>query len=388
MPTVNPLLVATDFPPIQVARNWREAYDGRGGPMIDMAQAVPGAPSSALLERIGEASRDKAHASYGPILGDAGLREALALDINALYGAAVGPDDIAITAGCNQAFMVTMMALARAGDEIILPAPWYFNHKMTADMLGVTVKALPCRAAEGFVPRVEDARALIGPATRAIVLITPNNPTGATYPDAVLQQFHDLAAQTGVTLVLDETYRDFQPAGVDRPHDLFTRPDWRGTTIQLYSFSKSYAVPGHRLGAIVADPRLLAEVIKVLDCMMICPPRPAQAAVAWAVEGLRPWREEVRAAINRRGTLFARVIAGAPNWSISAMGAYFAYVRHPWDCTADRAAAALAEQAGLITLPGSFFGGQDDHLRFAVANVGEAQIAMVADRLAAVEPGA
>ncbi len=386
MSIVNPLLVATDFPPIQVARNWREAYDGRRGPMIDMAQAVPGAPSSALLDRIAEATRDVAHATYGPILGDPGLREALARDINGLYGAAVGPDDIAITAGCNQAFMVALLALARAGDEIILPAPWYFNHKMTADMLGVTVKALPCRAADGFVPSVEDARALIGPATRAVVLVTPNNPTGATYPGAVLRRFQDLAAETGVTLVLDETYRDFQPAGVSRPHDLFAGPDWRGSTVQLYSFSKSYAVPGHRLGAILADPRLLGEVIKVLDCMMICPPRPAQAGIAWAVEGLRSWREEVRAAINGRAALFARVMAGAPGWSISAMGAYFAYVRHPWACTAERAAAALAAQAGLITLPGSFFGGGDDHLRFAFANVGEAQIAAVAERIAAVAP--
>ena len=386
MSHINPLLLATDVPRIPAAQRWRASYDGRLGPLIDLAQAVPGTPPpQSLLDRLGEAAARPEAAAYGPILGDVALKTALARDVSTVYDAAIRPENVAITAGCNQAFFVALLALAKAGDEIILPAPWYFNHKMTLDMLGIAAKPLPCRAENGFVPSVAEARRLIGPATRAIMLITPNNPTGATYPNAVLLDFQRLAAETGITLLVDETYRDFLPDGLGRPHELLTDPAWGSTTIQLHSFSKSYAVPGHRLGAIVADQPVLDEIAKILDCVMICPPRAAQAAMAWAVEGTRPWREEVRATINGRAAAFGTVIAASPGWSISAIGAYFAYVRHPWAASAETAAARLAERAGLITLPGSFFGpDQEDHLRFAFANVGERQIADIAERLAAI----
>jgi aspartate/methionine/tyrosine aminotransferase len=385
VPKLNPLLVATAAPPIPAAHRWRARYDGRFGPVIDLAQAVPGSPPPrAFLDRLAAAAAMGETAAYGPILGDAGLRQALALEINTVYGAHVEAADIAITAGCNQAFFVAMMALAGPGDAVILPAPWYFNHKMTLDMLGVSAVPLPCRAERGFVPAVEDARALIGPATRAIVLVTPNNPTGATYPAPILQAFQDLARQAGIALVVDETYRDFLPQGQGRPHALFDGDAWRETTIQLYSFSKAYAIPGHRLGAMTADAAVLEHVAKILDCMIICPPRIPQAAVAWAIETTREWRGSVRDAINRRAALFGEAIAGSPGWSISAIGAYFAYVRHPLGGSAEAAAERLAGHAGLVTLPGSFFGpGQEDHLRFAFANVDEAQIGAVADRLRA-----
>ena len=379
---LNPSLIATDVPPIPAAQRWAAAYDGRHGPLIDLAQAVPGHPPPAeMLERLGAAAASPQSASYGPILGDAALRDALAADIAALYGTPIEAADLAITAGCNQAFFVTILALARAGDEVILPTPWYFNHKMTLDMLGIRAQPLPCRAETGFVPQVADARALVGPATRAIVLVTPNNPTGAVYPAEVLRGFQDLARETGVALIVDETYRDFLPDGMGRPHELFSEPRWRDTTIQLYSFSKSYAMPGHRLGAILAGDSLLDEITKVLDSMQICAPRAAQIAATWAIDNIRAWREEVRAAINTRAALFRHAVANAPGWDISAIGAYFAYVRHPFAREAEPAA-RLARDAGVLALPGSFFGpGQDDHLRIAFANVDDRKLATLAERL-------
>ena len=386
MPNTNPLLAATDAPPIPAAQAWKAAYDGRLGPMIDLAQAVPGSPPpEALLDRLAATAGTAEATTYGPIVGDPGLRAALAGDINAVYGAAVTAADLAITSGCNQAFFVTMLALAKAGDAVILPTPWYFNHKMTLDMLGIVATPLACSAERRFVPSAEEARRLIGPATRAIVLVSPNNPTGATYPAAVIEAFQDLARETGIALVIDETYRDFLPGGLDRPHNLFADARWRGTTLHLYSFSKSYAVPGHRLGAVMADAPVLAEIAKVLDCMTICPPRAAQPAIAWAVEGTRAWRGDVRQTINRRAATFAEAVAISPGWSISAMGAYFAYVRHPLAAPSALAAERLAVEGGVVTLPGSFFGpGQEDHLRFAFANVDGLQIERLSERLASL----
>ncbi|MBU6500183.1 MAG: aminotransferase class I/II-fold pyridoxal phosphate-dependent enzyme, partial [Rhodospirillales bacterium] len=187
----------------------------------------------------------------------------------------------------------------------------------------------------------------------------------------------------GIWLILDETYRDFlvDPAP---PHALFTDPDWRDGVVQLYSFSKSYCIPGHRVGAIAAGGRFRAELLKVLDTLQICPPRAAQSALAWAVEGLREWREANRALMAGRAAAFRAAIAQAPAWRLDALGAYFAYLRLPEGAPdALHTAEELAALHGLATLPGAFFGpGQARHLRLAFANVDLPAIAAVPGRLA------
>jgi aspartate/methionine/tyrosine aminotransferase len=280
-----------------------------------------------------------------------------------------------------------MMTVARHGDAVLLPAPWYFNHQMSLDMLGIEPRPLPCPAEAGFVPQVADAEALIDERVRAVVLVTPNNPTGAVYPAHVIEAFAELCRRRGIFLVIDETYRDFLPAGVNRPHGLFADAKWRGTVIQLYSFSKSYAIPGHRTGAITADALLIDQIAKILDCIQICAPRPAQAVLPWAVEGLRPWREANRAEINRRIEVFRQALAPVPEWRIDSIGAYFAYLRHPFaGRTAQEVAERLASERGVLCLPGSFFGpGQDRHLRVAFANVSAEVLAELTGRLEAFE---
>lgn len=256
---------------------------------------------------------------------------------------------------------------------------------MTLDMLGITARPLPARAEDGFVPNVETARSLLTGRTRAILLVTPNNPTGSTYPAGVIAAFAALAAETGIALVLDETYRDFREPGAGAPHDLFRAPRWRERVVQLYSFSKAYAIPGHRLGSIIAGRALMPEIGKVLDCMQICPPRAAQAAVAWAVPETRAWREATRDTIIARAAVFRDAVAMAPGWRISAIGAYFAFVAHPFREADTAVAERLAREAGVLALPGSFFGpGQEQHLRFAFANVGEDSLKLVGPRLQAM----
>jgi aspartate/methionine/tyrosine aminotransferase len=266
---------------------------------------------------------------------------------------------------------------------VMLPAPWYFNHEMALRMQGVGVVPLPCRAEAGFVPDVEEAARLITPAVRAIVLVTPNNPTGAVYSPEVIAAFAKLCRARGLWLVLDETYRDFLP-GEAAPHSLFRDPDWGEYLVHLYSFSKAYCVPGHRVGAIACGGALREQLAKVLDTMQICPPRAAQTALTWAVEGLRDWREGNKAIMAGRAAAFARVMAGVNDWQVDALGGYFAYLRLPEGAPDAMAAAEmLAAERGLMGLPGPFFGpGQGRHIRLAFANAEEAAIALVPERLA------
>ncbi|MGQ3032008.1 MAG: aminotransferase class I/II-fold pyridoxal phosphate-dependent enzyme, partial [Ferrovibrionaceae bacterium] len=256
---------------------------------------------------------------------------------------------------------------------------------MTLEMLGVTAVPLPCSAAAGFVPDVETARGLITPRTRAIVLITPNNPTGAVYDAETIAAFQRLAAASGIHLVVDETYRDFLPARHSgTPHRLFAAAGWRDHVVHLYSFSKSYAVPGHRIGAVAAGPRLLAQLTKVMDSLQICAPRTGQIAIAGTLPALAEARGRMRATFNARAEVFSAEIAAVDGWSIGSIGAYFAYVRHPFNAPGEEVAQGLARQQGVLCLPGAFFGpGQDQYLRMAFANVGEDRLRGISRRLAA-----
>lgn len=382
---LNLLLLDTGTPPIPEAKGWLAAYDGRHGPAIDLSQAAPGsAPPEALLQMAALAAGSPEATRYGPIQGDLALREAFAGDINATYGAQVASANIAITAGCNQAFVTMVIALAKSGDAIIVPTPWYFNHQMTLNMLGIETRALATHAEHGFVPDVTQARKLIDQRVKSIVLVTPNNPTGAVYPPPVIAAFAALCRETGIMLVLDETYRDFMPANAAQPHQLFQDANWQDNVIQLYSFSKSYAVPGWRLGAIAAGEAMQAQIGKVLDCVQICPARFGQQAVAWGIEALRDWREANRDDINARAATFRQTMSELNGWSVDQAGAYFAYVRHPFgDVPAVQVAEMMAKRWGVLALPGSYFGpGQDGHLRMAFANVTTPAITNAVSRLA------
>ena len=381
---LNPHLLDTGTPPIPEAYAWTSRYDGSAGPLMNMAQAAPGSPPPPeLLARLSAGAADPAGARYGAISGDDGLRKAFAAEQSSVYGADIGAGEVIVTTGCNLAFFVSMLALAKAGDNVLLPAPWYFNHHMALQMLGIEARVLPLRAEEGFVPDVAVAGKLIDARTRAIVLVTPNNPTGAIYPAATISGFADLAQAHKIWLVMDETYRDFLPAAHGRPHVLFGRKTWRNHILQLYSFSKAYCIPGHRLGAITAGAGIVPELEKALDTMIINPPRPSQAAVAWGIGALGAWRQTNRDEINQRGEACRAALAGLNDWRLSSLGAYFAYVRHPFVGKPSLAVAeALATRRGVLALPGTYFGpGQDDHIRIAFANAGTSVIAMLPERL-------
>ncbi len=385
-PTLNSLLLDTGSPPIPEVHAWAARYDGAFGPMLDMCQAAPGYPPHPdLLARLSEEAGRWENARYGAIIGDPALRQSYAAWASSMQGGIIGADQVAITAGCNQAFMLAMMTVAQRGDAVALPAPWYWNHKMTLDMLGIEARPLACSAADGFVPDPERAEALLADGrVRALVLITPNNPTGAVYPAEIIAQFHDICRRRGVWLILDETYRDFLPAGQERAHALFADPDWPDNLIGLYSFSKSFCIPGHRLGVATASAATMAHFYKVLDCLHVCPQRPAQAALAWAIPALADWRADNRTESNLRCDAVRDVFGRLPAWRIDSLGAYFAYVRHPFPgVPGARVAKRLAAERGVLCLPGSAFGpGQDEHLRIAFASADRDGIALLEDRLA------
>ncbi|CAA7265050.1 unnamed protein product [Cyclocybe aegerita] len=375
-----------------------------------MSQGVPGIPPPEVVQTaLGKAASSPSSFGYTSWDGEPALRAALANEMKITYGkgADIQVEDVALTSGCNLAFVAAVMSLADAGDEVVLPVPWYFNHQMALNLLGIKAVPLKTRPEDSFTPSVEACRALITSKTRAIVLVTPNNPTGATYSPSLITSFFALARENNVALIIDETYRDFITTN-EPPHTLFSSSNpfhWRSTFIHLFSFSKSYCLPGHRLGAIVASPELLSSIKSVLDTLQICPPRPIQLALTPLLPDLRGFIKQTAIQLRDRHALFKERLP--EGWRVGAQGGYFAFVRHPYPrVKALDVSRRLAEEVGVVTLPASFFtedkrelGGEtvvdgwdavelerqvaeeERWVRFSVANVDDDKVKGVCERL-------
>ncbi|MFK0166769.1 aminotransferase [Rhizobium sp. NPDC090279] len=380
----NSLVARLSAPPIPSVVAWGREYKGLKGPLIDLSQAVPGYPAhSEMLRLLGEAAGQHAMTGYGPIEGEPLLRQAYAAHVAELYGADISAGNIHITAGCNQAFMCTAIALAGAGDTVALTNPFYFNHDTTLSMLGIGRRLVDCDPVAGFLPDLGSAEAALAAGAKMLAVVTPNNPTGAVYPPGLLRALFMLCRKYRSWLVVDETYRDFLAEDYGRPHSLLSEPGWEDTLVLLYSFSKSFCIPGHRLGAVTAGPKLIAEIAKVMDNMQICAPRSAQIAVASALPVLADWRAGNRLEIARRADALRAAFSGLAGWEIAAIGAYFAFVRHPLvDRSSSAVAEELARERGVVCIPGAYFGeGQERYLRLAFANADVASIGLLPDRL-------
>lgn len=388
---LNPRLAATSPPPVMEARRWLEGvHFPPDRPLINISQAAPvDLPPLALRQAIAEAALNTPEAHlYGPVLGLPALRAEIAKQWSQNYSGVIHDNQTAITQGCNQAFCAVMSTLAGTGDEVILPTPWYFNHKMWLDMQGVA--AVPLPAGAGLIPDAGAAAALITPRTKAIVLVSPNNPGGVEYPAETLTAFRDLARSHGLALIVDETYRDFD-SRAGRPHDLFTDPDWDDTLIQLYSFSKAYRLTGHRVGAVVASAQRLFQIEKFLDTVAICPSQLGQIAALWGMQHLSQWLAGERAEILARRAAMVAGFAALPDWKLLGCGAYFAYVEHPFAESSDNLCQRLVRDAGLLMLPGTMFQPEASlegrrQIRIAFANVDTLGIAETFRRLAALRP--
>ncbi len=363
-------------------------------PLLNLSQAAPvGPPPLPLREELARLIIDDPTVHlYGPDLGLPELRAQVADDWTASYGGKITPGQVAITSGCNQAFCGAIASLTQAGDAVILPTPYYFNHQMHLTTQGVEARLLPC--GPDMVPDANQAAKLIDDRVKAIVLVTPNNPTGAEYPKGVIRAFYDLAKSRGIALILDETYRDFH-SHEGAPHDLFTDAHWADTLIHLYSFSKAFRLTGHRVGAMIASLQLLEGVEKYIDAVTICPNQLGQRAALFGLRNLGDWVASERVEILRRKAAITGAFDAISGAKILSCGAYFAFVEHGFDMPSDQLAERLVKEQSLLVLPATMFAPRRDAggdgtaercLRIAFANADTDGIAEFAKRWTAFRP--
>ena len=380
--------IGVDPPPVLEVKNWLSNPDLQPSkPLIDVSQAAPTEPPpEKMLEFMANKILcDNAVNTYGPVLGLDELRESLASKWSRQYQGKVSKENVAVTSGCNQAFCASISSFTSENDEVIIPTPWYFNHHMWLQMAGV--KSIPLDTDANMNPIIEKAEALITDRTRAIVLVSPNNPSGAIYSNQLLQKFFDLCKSNQIRLIIDETYKDFHP-NASQPHTLLENNNWDQVLTILYSFSKTYRMTGHRIGALLTSKENLIEIEKALDTFTVCPPQLGQYAANWGLNNLEAWAAERRTEILQRAKHFSEKFQplSATGWSLRGCGAYFAFVEHPFEDESNILAPLILRDQGILLMPGTMFYPKHNPLgsrsfRIAFANIDKNKISTLLERL-------
>lgn len=366
---INQNLLNSVESPIKISKDW---IPQNSQSIINLSQGVPSEPPHFLLRELSDVSSQPSSYKYGDIRGYVPFRNSFKDDINTQYQSDISVNNVQITSGCNSAFYMVLIGLMRPNCNIVIQSPYYFNHKMTVDQLGVHSRYLPSDSNNSFIPNPQDVSGLVDENTVAVVLISPNNPTGTSIPPKVISDIHSICTKSDIPLIIDETYRSF--SHFDKPHNLLSS-DGLKNLISLHSFSKDTALPGARLGAIVASEDFLLQMEKVADCFQICPQMVAQIALSNVYSNLSEFKKEQSKSLIEKHKILAKIINSLSNgWSISSAGAYYAYVKYPYNINSIQVAETLAKKFGLIVLPGSFFtnnstSNDNFHLRISVANV-------------------
>jgi len=374
---LSPLITRVHFPPISEVKRWLAERPDDGLQLIDLCQAVPDyAPAPELTEHLSGLLDDPLMSKYSPDEGLYEVREALCGYYSGKYGAALSPANLCLTIGASQAFWLAIVTLCRAGDELVVQVPYYFDHPMALDILGIRGVYAPFVEADRGLPSIAAIEKLITAKTRAILLVSPSNPTGAITNPTVIHELLALARRHDIALILDETYNEFIPGGT-RPHDLFGDPSWGAHFVHIASFGKTFALTGYRAGLLAASENFIHHALKAQDTMAVCQPRITQHAIKFGVERLDGWVAANRDMMARRHDLFrAEFLKPGNPFRLVASGGFFAWVRHPFDnCSGRLVAKRLVDDAAILCLPGEVFGpGLEGYLRLAFGNIREEAI--------------
>jgi len=311
-----------------------------------------------LIEAAIKAMRD-GHNGYLPSIGVLEAREAVADDYSR-RGVAMSPERVLITTGTSEGIDLALNALVDEGDEVLVPSPTYPLYTAILATIGATPTYYRTDQGRDWLPDLEHLRSLITPRTRVLVVIDPNNPTGAVYPQSVRRSLLDLADEHDLTILADEVYGEL---GFDGPVPLLGQLDPDAPVISFSSLSKAYLAPGWRTGWLVAGrtPRLndaLLAMKKLADARL-CSPAPMQLAVPAAINGDRSHQVAFRAALAERGRLTSEMLNAIPNMRcVAPRAAFYAMpsVMLPPGRTDEDYVLALLRETGILCVYGSGFG--------------------------------
>jgi aspartate/methionine/tyrosine aminotransferase len=296
---------------------------------------------------------------YQLVGGIAPLREAIIEKLRAENAIELGADSaLCVTAGGNMAFMNAVLAITDPGDEVMLLTPYYFNHEMAVRIAGC--RPIGAATDEQYQPDLGAIRAAITPRTRAVVTISPNNPTGAVYPESALRAINALCREYGLYHINDEAYEYFTYDGA-RHFSPGAIAGAAGHTVSLFSLSKAYGFASWRIGYMVFPQRLEVAVKKIQDTILICPPVVSQYAAVGALRvGAAYCRARLEAYDEVRRFFVRSFEPLAPFCTVPrAQGAFYFLIKVATELAAMDLVERLVREHKVAVIPGDTFGIED-----------------------------
>lgn len=338
-----------------------------------------------LIEAVERAMRDGQN-GYAPSVGILPAREAVAGELSR-RGMPMTPDRVVITAGTSEGIELALNALAEPGDEVLVPSPTYPLYTAVLAKVGARAVFYETDPTRGWLPNLDHVKRLLSPATRAIVVIDPNNPTGATYPADVRRELIDVADRHNIPLLADEVYGDLAYDGPVAPMaSLYPE----APIISFSSLSKAYLAPGWRMGWLAAGrterlDEVLAAIKKLADGRL-CSTAPMEHAIPAALNGDRSHEAGFRAALRERAELTVSRLNAVPGLrTVPPTAAFYAMpqVSLPPGITDEDYVLALLRQTGVLCVYGSGFGTRPEDGFFRVVFLASpAELATIYDLLA------
>lgn len=354
---------AVQSPIIPVVAELIRAHPGT----ISLGQGVVSyGPPPQAIDQITTFLADPENHKYKPVHGIPALLQAIEQKLAAENGiVSSAAHRLLITAGGNMAFVNALLAIADPYDEIIILAPYYFNHEMAIVMANCRAVVVPTD--ENYQPQLDLISNAITPRTRAIVTVSPNNPSGAVYPEDTLRAVNQLCRDNGLYHIHDEAYeyftwdsaRHFSPALL---------PNTADHTLSLFSLSKSFGFASWRVGYMIIPAFLFDAVRKIQDTMLICPPVISQFAAVGAIAAGAAYSREKLSVMAEVRAIVAEHLDGLRNLCTipSADGAFYFFLRMHTPMDSMQLVERLIREHGVAVIPGSTFGMNDTcHLRLS-----------------------
>ena len=347
--------------------------------LFDLAQGKKGLVSFGIGEpdfttpsHIREAAKkalDKGYTRYTPNLGFPEFRDVLADKLKQKNKISVTPEEVVVTSGGTEALFFAFYYLLNPTDELIIPDPGFVVYEPQVYFVDGKPVYLPLRGENNFHPDLEELKNCITPKTKAILLNSPSNPTGAVFNKDELLAIAKLAQEKDIFVISDELYEDIVYDGKEHI-SIASLPGMKERTISIFGFSKSYAMTGWRLAYLAAPLNLVKEMAKLLQNTSVCANSIAQRAGLAAIQGSQDCVKEMFTAYNERRNVLAKGLNEIQGLSCyTPEGTFYAFVNiKETGMSAEELSMYLLEECKVVTVPGTAFGAQGEgYIRLSFA---------------------
>lgn len=312
---------------------------------------------------------DEGYTRYTPNLGFPELREAISIKLKQKNKVPITPDEVVVTSGGTEALFFAFYTLLNPGDEVIIPDPGFVAYESQVFLAGGIPIHLSLRGESNFHPDLEELKGCITSKTKAILLNSPSNPTGAAFDEKELLAIAQLAQENDIFIISDELYEDIIYDSA-RHTSIASFPGMKERTISIFGFSKSYAMTGWRLAYFATEADLVKEMTKLLQNTAVCANSIAQRAGLAAIQGSQDCVTKMFTAYNERRNVLTKGINEIQGLSCQAPeGTFYTFVNiKETGMTSEELSMYLLEECKVVTVPGTAFGKQGEgYIRLSFA---------------------